>query len=146
MTTATRDFTSFTGKKVKVVLGPDAEGGENRTVEGKVELGTPQGIMLKAKGKTDLLRGEEIIDISELADAPKLLKAKSLKPVDVNTVKSHVLERHGATLAYVNQTSAEDVFTWHSQQDHVALDLGHVHAAPAAEGEIAKAEGQTAGE
>ena len=105
MTTAQIDFTKYTDKRVTLVVKPADGQGDNVTLEGKVELGVPQGLMFKRKGsgQPDLIEAERVVSIDEVPDKPKELKAKTLKPVDADKVKSHVLERHGVSLDYANE-------------------------------------------
>ena len=126
--TNTIDLSQYHGKKVRIVAAPEGEG-DAVELEGTAESATAAGILFRGKGKTkkDIIEPERIIEITLLADGEPKLKAKTLKPVVLGQAKSHLLERHGATLADVNGMTEDYAFGLHQDIDHVADDLGHVH-------------------
>lgn len=157
MTTASvlENLEQHNGKKVVLTLvGPQTDDGEPAPtqVEGKVEMGNALGLLFKPKGKAqpELIEKDKILDIVPAPDKPKVLKAKSLKEVAADSVRSHLLERHGVDLDWANGATDEAAATYHDSLDHTQLKLGHVHKAEADSTEreqaIAAAEGEQAGD
>lgn len=124
---STENLEQYTGKKVLVTV--KAEDGTFTEVEGTVEVGTPDGVLIKPKGKTkiDLIEAASIEEIKYVAEAPKAITAKKLKLVTFGQARGHLLERHGYKLADINGMTEQAAFDFHAGLDHKALDLGHVH-------------------
>lgn len=138
MTVTAEDIVQFAEKKV-VLTYVNAEGVETST-EGKAEAANALGILLKPKGKTNLELVElaSIVGVEHAPEPTKELKAKTLKVVDHGAAKTHLLERHGYTLSEVNGLDEATALEVHTQIDHPAEDLGHVHG-PKASAEKAEA-------
>lgn len=138
MTTATRDFTDFTGKKVIITRNlaePNEAGDTAVELEGKAESANSLGILFKAKGKTglELIEASEIEDVRLAPETDKKLTAKTLKVTELGSAKQHLLDRHGLTLTDINGLDEGAAHTYHAELDHKSLDLGHVHGAKPAE-------------
>lgn len=118
----------YQGKKIVLVRN---EPGKTDAVEleGTATIANEMGILLKPKGKTSL----ELIDLDQIesvefvVEKDKPLSRKTLKVVEYGAAKNHLLERHGFTLARVNELSEKDALKLHNSIDHEADDLGHVH-------------------
>lgn len=117
----------YVGKKVLVTV--KAEDGSAVEVEGTVEKANDFALVIKPKGKTrlDIIENDAIIEIKYIAETGTPLKAKLLKPVELGQARTHLLERHGYTLADINKMDEQGAFDFHKALDHVALDLGHTH-------------------
>lgn len=124
------DFSQYTGKKV--VVTRNLEDGTAGEIEGTVQIGSAIGLLLKPKGKSgaELIEAESIEQVVEQAEAPKKLTRKVLKPIPYGQARTHLLERHGATLTDINGVSEEEALAIHAEIDHEADDLGHTHKAP----------------
>jgi hypothetical protein len=126
MTAPAIDLTQYANKKVLVRLdADDAELGK-----GTVTAATVQGILFKPYGKAsvDLIPASRVKHI-ELQPISDELTARRVNPVTVNTVKRHLVDRHGYKLADVNAMQAEAAFEFHENTiDHSVL--GHYHAEP----------------
>lgn len=133
MTVTAVEIEQYAGKKVIVTLFSLPEGEESVELEGKAEAANALGILLKPKGKTNF----ELIELSNIASvslAPEkdiVLKARTLKLVELGQAKAHLLERHAYTLSEVNGLGEEQASDLHHQIDHPVEDLGHVHGAKA---------------
>lgn len=141
MTAPTIDLAQYDGQKVTVRL--DAEDAD--LIKGTVTAATAQGILFKPYGKASV----ELVEASrvkyiELQPVNDELTARRMNPVTVNTVKRHLVDRHGYKLADVNGMQAEAAFDFHENTiDHSVL--GHYHAEPPAkEDKNESGEGETA--
>lgn len=116
----------YEGKKIVVVYN---KGDEAVEVEGTAQAANSVGILLKPKGKTtiDIIELAQIESVRYVADKPKSLAAKVLKPVEFGQARNHLLERHGYTLTQINDMDEQAAFDAHNAIDHKASDLGHVH-------------------
>lgn len=129
------DYDKFLDKKVVITenLSEANEKGElAEEFEGTVQAVAGDTLMVKPKGKTTP-RLVEVSNIESIDFAPekaKNLTRKKLKPVGFGQARNHLLERHGFTLAQVNDMTEKQAFEHHEKVDHVAADLGHVHVAP----------------
>lgn len=126
----------YTGKKVIITQNldqPDKEGNSAVEIEGTVQVGNSDGVLIKPKGKAtfDLIEARSIEDIRLAPEKDKSFKASKLKLVTIGTARRHLLERHGVTLAWANSVTEEQALDYHNSLDHVELDLGHVHTAKA---------------
>ena len=131
-TTSERDLAQYEGKKVVITqnLKEPNENGETAVeVEGQVQVGNENGVLIKPKGKTNfaLIEAQDIEDIRLAPEKDKSLKASKLKLVKVGSARRHLLERHGVTLKWANSVSEEQALQYHDSIDHVEADLGHVH-------------------
>lgn len=126
------DYSKYDGKNVIVVkklAEADEDGNTAVEIEGKVQVGNTSGILIKPKGKVafDMIEADQIEEVTFVPTKLKELKAKELKPVEHGSARTHLLERHGVTLDWVNSNSEEDALKYHETLDHVELKLGHVH-------------------
>jgi hypothetical protein len=137
VTTATEvNLSDYTGKKVIVTQNldqPDKDGNTAIEVEGTVQVGNSDGVLIKPKGKAtfDLIEARSIEDIRLAPEKDKSFKASKLKLVTIGSARRHLLERHGVTLAWANSVSEEQALEYHNSLNHEELDLGHVHTAKA---------------
>lgn len=130
--TEERNLAQYDGKKVTVVrnLPEKNEAGEASVeLEGVVQVGNTLGLLIKPKGKVqfELVPAEEIEEIYLTPESAKKLKRSKLKLVTLGQARRHLAERHGYTLAWVNEATEEQAFEHHTSLDHEAMDLGHIH-------------------
>lgn len=123
-----QNFDKYTGKKVVVVRTVSGQT-EAEEIEGTCEVGNELGLLVKPKGKTqlELIDAESVVEVRYAEESVKKLARKTLKVVEFGQARSHLLERHGWTLAQVNGISEKEALDAHEQIDHEANDLGHVH-------------------
>lgn len=121
-------FKEYEGKRV--VLTRNLADGTTAEEEGTVDTISAIGLLFKKKGSSslDLVQSDEIEGITLAPTKEVSIKAKTLKPVQLGGARNHLLERHAYTLKQVNGMTEEDAFRVHANIDHVAADLGHVHA------------------
>lgn len=122
------ELSQYEGKKV-VLVQNQGEGKDAIELEGTAEKANALGVLLKPKGKVklELIELDTIEDIRLAPDTSANLKAKKLKVVKLGQARSHLLERHGYTLAQVNELTEDAAYELHAGLNHVELDLGHVH-------------------
>lgn len=118
----------YDGKQV--LLTVIQEDGSAKEFEGKIEAASPAGVAFKEKGKRDveLVEPDKIEEIALAPIKPKSLPQKKLKPVTENTVRQHLLDRHGYDRSVVNGMTDDQAFKEHEDIDHD--DLGHKHVEP----------------
>lgn len=126
------DYEKFIGKKVVLVQlldKPNEKGEGAEELEGTLEAVAGEMVMFKQKGKTSptLIETSKIDNIDHAPEKAKNLTARKLKPIDFGQARAHLLDRHGMTLAQVNEMSEKDALALHEQIDHDGL--GHVHEA-----------------
>ena len=131
-TTTERDLAQYEGKRVVITqnLKEPNENGESAVeVEGQVQVGNENGVLLKPKGKTNftLIEAGDIEEIRLAPEKDKNIKASKLRLVKVGQARRHMLERHGVTLSWANSVTEEQALEYHNTLDHEELDLGHVH-------------------
>lgn len=123
------DYTEFTGQRVSLVRKAE-DGGENVTVEGRVQIGNELGILIKPKGKTvvDMVEAENIVSIEAIPEGLKKVSQRKMRPTELSGVRAHLALYHGVALETVNDESYTDVkaAAYHDTLDHSAL--GHNHA------------------
>jgi hypothetical protein len=124
---ADTDLAQYEGKKIIVIK--KVEGGDAVEIEGTAQASNDLGILIKPKGKTnfDLIHKGDIEEVRYVVEKPKALGRKTLKLVEFGQARNHLLERHGYTLAQVNEIDEKQAFDAHNAIDHVASDLGHEH-------------------
>lgn len=132
MSVTASELTQYADKRVTLVRNlakPNEKGETAEELEGTVAAVAGDAIMFKPKGKTNalLIEVDEIESIDFAKDKGKTLSRKVLKIVTYGQARTHLLERHGWTLAAINETSEADAFRLHNEIDHEAADLGHVH-------------------
>ena len=148
MTTATTEqgtvppLETLTGKRINLTFRPkdkDDNLGEPVTQEGRVEIGSPIGLMFKEKGKSgvQLVEVGQIEGVDELAAKEPNVTVKKLLPVAAGRMRQHLADRHGYELERVNGLSEAQAETEHDEIDHSVL--AHRHEKPKAE-EDAEAE------
>lgn len=117
----------FDGKQV--ILHRIQEDGSAEELEGKIEAASPAGIAFKEKGRrdVDLVMPDEIDNIELAPEKPKTIVQKKLKPVTINNVRQHLVDRHGFARSQANGLSDDDAYEIHEAIDH--SDLGHKHVA-----------------
>lgn len=136
MTTATSKDTvppldTLTGKRISLTFRPK-EGGEASTQEGRVEIGSPIGLMFKEKGKSavQLIEAEQILDVEELAAKEPNVSVKKLLPVAAGRMRQHLADRHGYPLEEANGLNEAQAEEEHADIDHGVL--AHRHEEPKA--------------
>jgi len=122
------DYSQFQGKKVVIVRNEPGKA-EAEEIEGTVEASNEMGVLIKPKGKSQLLLIEvaEIDHIDFVESKLKELTRKVLKPVEFGQARNHLLERHAYSLASVNKLTEKEAFEFHATIDHEGDDLGHTH-------------------
>ena len=134
---AEQDFSEYRGKKVIVTQN---KGDGAVEVEGLVETTNTLGILIKPKGKTNLvlIEASEVESVRYAPEKIKQLKPKSLAPVQYGQARQHLADRHGYALKDLAEYPEADAFDFHKTIDH--SDLGHNHdpkPEPEAEAEVA---------
>lgn len=143
MTQATEvDYKDLEKKTVAFTVS-NSDGGET-IVEGIVEAASVAGIAFRQKGKSQvqLLEIKDIVRHEVLPEKPKVLKQKTMKPVDVTRVRQHLADAHGINLNWLNSVSNEAAADFHDGLDHTDAEtgpLGHRHEAPGADNEDGEA-------
>lgn len=123
------ELVDYDGKKVSLLL-KDAE----EPTVGVVASASDDMIAFKPKGTTalTLIRAEDIVQI-EAVIVDDEMKARRLNLANLDTVKRHLVDRHGYALADINAMSVEEAFSFHEGLDHAPLS--HYHADPPAKKE-----------
>jgi hypothetical protein len=85
------------------------------------------GLLIKPKGRTsaELIEADSIEQVVIVPNKPKQIKSKSLKVVTLEDARSHLAERHGTSLAWINTATDQSALEYHKTLDH--SDLGHNH-------------------
>lgn len=132
-----QDFKEFVDKKVVLVRNlpePNAEGHSTVELEGFIVEANPKvGVLFRQRGRTngELVFTHEVEDIRLLVTAPKPIKVKALKRMNQETVRQHLVDRHGSSVELVNATSDENAMKMHDQLHEAhGKDLGHNHGDP----------------
>lgn len=122
------ELVDYDGKKVELFL----VGEEGEAITGTVASASPEMIAFKEKGKSHLklVKRDDIADIRIAPEAEPEMKARRLNIVNLDTVKRHLVDRHGYSLADINAMSPEDALEFHDGLDH--SPLSHFHADPPA--------------
>jgi len=126
----------YDGKRVLIKLVDFDE-----AFEATVEAGSDMGYIIKPKGKggVQLVKSDQVEKI-ELAPASETtLKPRRLNKVGLDTVKRHLVDRHGYKLSEINKLPTEDALTFHDSLEHD--DLSHFHADPPEKKEKGEKEG-----
>jgi hypothetical protein len=122
-----RDLQQYAGARVLVVV--NKKDGTSTEVEGLVDTVSAVALLIKPKGRTNLVI-VEVGEIEEITLAPqkeKPLKSKRLAPVKFGNARQHLLSGHAETLENVNSMTEEEAWNHHDKIDHVEDDLGHWH-------------------
>lgn len=132
--TTTKEITlsDYEGKKVEIKL----DGKEDELI-GLVVSANDKMLGFRPKGRSnlDLILAHEIEDIRVAPDAEVEMRARRLNLVSIDTVKRHLVDRHGYALADINAMTPEDSLEFHSSLDHTPLS--HYHADPPSAAESA---------
>lgn len=134
----TTDYESLSGKRVNLTT-------EGEVLEGRVEAGSPIGVVFKKKGssRADLVLAEDIEAIEEIKAASNKLRQSSLARVAEGRMRRHLVDRHGYRIVDIEPLAEFQAVEMHDQIDH--SELGHKHRAlSAAEAAVAKAEKEAA--
>lgn len=125
--TTTIDFTEFTGKRVILSI-PDDEGTLTEQ-EVTIQSVNPTVLLVKPKGQIqfEMIDVDKVQDIQLAPTATKKVKAKRINPISLGTARQHLLDRHGAKVAEMNELTEDQAFAAHEAIDHKADDLGHYH-------------------
>ncbi|QSL99716.1 hypothetical protein SEA_AMORE2_77 [Gordonia phage Amore2] len=124
------ELTDYDGKKVELLIQ-----GAEEYVTGTVASGAEKMIAFKEKGKSNLslIKAEDIADIRVAQEAEAEMKARRLNLVNLDTVKRHLADRHGYSLADINAMTPEAALSFHDSLDHEPLS--HFHADPPSKSE-----------
>lgn len=133
------DLSTLTGKRVTLTFH-DKDSGEAQTLEGRVEMGSPVGIMFKEKGKSNVLLIEsgQIEELNELAPKEPNVSVKTLQPIPLGRVRQHLADRHGYKRSDVNALTEQQAANLHDSLDH--SELAHKHEVPKAQAEAGAGE------
>lgn len=125
----TVDYSKYQGKKVLLVRN-EAGKTDSEELEGSIEATNALGVVLKPKGKSQLIliEASEIERIDFMDEKPKDLVRKTLKLVEFSQARNHLLERHGYTMKQIGELTEKEAFEFHVTLNHVELDLGHDHS------------------
>ncbi len=125
--TSTEEITlsDYEGKKVEIKVADQEE-----ELLGLVVSANDRMIGFRPKGRSnlDLILAHEIEDIRIAPDAEVEMRARRLNLVTIDTVKRHLVDRHGYKLDDINAMSPEASLEFHSALDH--SPLSHYHADP----------------
>src|SRR5690348_14642061 len=113
---------SLTGKRVTLTYTPKGEA-EAVTQEGRVELGSPIGLMFKEKGKSNvvLIEAEQVAAVEELAPKEPNVVTKTLQPIPLGRVRQHLADRHGYSKDQANALTEAQAAAEHDAIDHSVL-------------------------
>lgn len=108
---------------------PNADGHTAEEVEGVVTAAN-EGIALviKPTGKTmmKLIKAKNIEQIIAAPSTLRIFKQKEIRPAGLDTVRQHLLDRHGVQLSWINGVDEAKALAFHEDLDH--SNLGHAHA------------------
>jgi len=116
-----QDVKQFVGKKVTLTRNlpkPNAEGHGTVEMEGFViEADMKIGVLFRQRGRTngELIKPHEVEDIRLLSTAPKPVKVKPLKRMNLETVRQHLADRHGTSTEVLNRTPEEEAMKLHDE-------------------------------
>lgn len=134
-----QDIKEYVGKKVTLVRNlpePNAEGHSTIELEGEIIEANPKvGVLFRQRGRTngELVMAHEIEDIRLLVIPPKPIKVKGLKRMNAETVRQHLADRHGVSVANLNKTDEVEAMKMHDSLHAIqGNDLGHNHGDVAA--------------
>lgn len=121
------DYGVYSKKKVKIRVTAD---GEESTLEGSVEAGSPVGLVFKQKGKRNsmLFAKDQILEVTQLDSTPDDIRRRSMARVTKEKVRDHLADRHGYKISDVSRMSEDEAEKFHDSIDHT--DLGHWHRTP----------------
>ena len=139
----------YVGERVEITFAEgELEGGDSNVVVGKIENANALGFVFKPAGssKSRLYETGAVEDIRIAPEAEPVLKARRLDFVTLKTVKRHLVDRHGYSLADINEMSPERALEFHDDLDHEAQDLSHYHDLPKSQKNEVAAEAQHATE
>lgn len=129
-TTTTTDrlpLEQYVGKRVKMTYKDEA--GETREVVATVEVVNDLAVLIKPRGKATSLMvfspDQNVLDYGLDDSKPVALKQKELKDTTLNTVRTHLADRHGISLSEVNELDDEAAAELHLKLGHG--DLSHTH-------------------
>ncbi|UTN91234.1 hypothetical protein SEA_POKYPUPPY_75 [Gordonia phage PokyPuppy] len=126
MTTATElTLTDYADKRVELLIT-----GAEEAVIGTVASASAEAIAFKEKGRSalTLVPASNIEDIRIAPEAEADMKARRLNIVNLDSVKRHLVDRHGYALADINKMAPEHALSFHDGIDHTPLS--HFHADP----------------
>lgn len=123
MTVDAATLPDYAGKKVALKLQGDFAG----VYEGKVEASSMAAMAFKPNGQPSMIiDATDILEIEAAATKPKKLVVKELSPVNEDTVRQHLIDRHGYPVASIEQYDPAQALEWHDTAlDHTVL--GHNH-------------------
>jgi hypothetical protein len=132
MTVAAADMAQYEGQKVVVeheLDEPAEDGSTTATTEGKADVANPTGLLLKPKGKSGLvlLSLDKIVSISYAPEKAKKISVKKVKIIGYGGVRQHLADRHGYTVADLENVAEESALQLHNDLDHEAEGVAHKH-------------------
>lgn len=119
------ELTDYVDKRVELTTS-----GSEEPVVGTVVSAAAEAIAFKEKGKSSLtlINASDIETIHIAPEAEAEMKARRLNIVNLDSVKRHLVDRHGYALADINAMSPERALSFHEEIDH--SPLSHFHADP----------------
>jgi hypothetical protein len=134
------DLAQYADQKVvmKVKLDePNAEGATLVEVEGLALAANELGVLLKPKGRTkaELVEADKIESIEFAPEKARAIKPISLKVVAYGDARKHLGDRHGTSVAWLNDATEASALDYHQGLDHG--DLSHNHDPKPAKDEAA---------
>ena len=125
------NLAQFCDQRVIVIYNlpePNEDGHTAEEVEGLVVTANDSvGIVIKPAGKT-LVRLIKTVDIEKIDLAPtslRVFKQKTMRVIGLDTVRQHLLDRHGWSLSVINGMDENKAMEIHKGIDHA--NLGHAH-------------------
>ena len=125
----TLELTDYVDKRVSLLVA-----GSDEPVIGTVASAGPGAIAFKEKGKSALalVPSDQIVEIHIALEAEPDMKARRLNLVTLDSVRRHLVDRHGYALADINGMAPEKALAFHDEIDH--SPLSHYHADPPKKG------------
>lgn len=112
---------------VQVDLTRSDPGGDEtyREVTGRCLHATPEAIAVQPpRGKMEIIKIEDILDVDEQA-RPRRLVRRWIDVIPTESVRQHLIDRHGMPFDLVRALSVEDAEKMHNTIKHDSL--GHEH-------------------
>jgi hypothetical protein len=117
----------YVGKRVKMTY--KNESGDTVEAVATVEVVNDLAVLIRPRGKTTSLMvfepDQNVLDYGLDDSKPVALKQRELKDTTLNTVRTHLADRHGIPLSQVNEMDEEAAAELHLKLGHG--DLSHTH-------------------
>lgn len=123
------DLPDYHHKYVRVEWDVAAEGGDeaSREMSGKVVGVSPTYLIVQDRKNIEMIKLADLLEVEEVIryTTRDALIIRKIAKVTTESVRQHLLDRHGWNVDYVRSLSDEDALRKHEELDHKML--GHVH-------------------